>query len=159
MVSHESLGPLFIGRAQHPLPLFDHRLGPSVVHRLRRQQPDSRVMVLRVVPPHKFLTKSPRILDLSKALRKLRPVLQRLELALRIYGLSFETCGRLCVFVIPRSASNKATGLDVIDVPRSAWIVSCSGAMFCLPLVSPISRLANSALSRGATIHPTTYRL
>src|SRR6266851_5660926 len=114
MVSHESLGPLFIGRAQHPLPLFDHRLGPSVVHRLRRQQPDPRVMVLRVVPPHKFLTKS---------------------------------------------ASNKATGLDVIDVPRSAWIVSCSGAMFCLPLVSPISRLANSALSRAATIHPTTYRL
>src|SRR5262249_23511754 len=40
-------------------------------------------------------------------------------------GLSFETCGRACVFVTPRSASKRATGLDVIADPRSAWIVSC----------------------------------
>jgi len=31
------------------------------------------------------------------------------------YGLSFETCGRLCVLVTPRSASKNATGLDLID--------------------------------------------
>src|SRR5262245_33803222 len=29
-------------------------------------------------------------------------------------GLSFETYGRACVFVTPRSASKRATGLDVI---------------------------------------------
>ena len=28
-------------------------------------------------------------------------------------GLSSDTCGRLCVFVTPRSASNRATGLDL----------------------------------------------
>src|SRR5438270_5357901 len=36
------------------------------------------------------------------------------------YGLSSETWGRLWVLVIPRSAIRKATGLDVIEEPRSA---------------------------------------
>src|SRR6266699_4565090 len=112
MSSPETLWPLFISRAPHPLPLFDHRLGPSVVDSLRCQQPDPRVMVLRVVPPHKFLTKSPRILDRSKALRKLRPVLQRLELALRI-RIVIRDLRPAMRLRDPRSASNKATGLDV----------------------------------------------
>src|SRR5437773_6258647 len=46
-------------------------------------------------------------------------------------GLSLETWGRLCVFVIPRSASRNATGFEVMAEPRSAWIVSCSRAMRC----------------------------
>src|SRR5487761_357955 len=47
------------------------------------------------------------------------------------YGLSSETCGRLCVLVTPKSASRKATGLELIDVPRSACSVSWPGRMFC----------------------------
>src|ERR1035437_2304474 len=43
------------------------------------------------------------------------------------YGLSSETCGRLWVFVTPKSASRKATGLELIDVPRSACNVSWPG--------------------------------
>src|SRR5271165_3898149 len=39
-------------------------------------------------------------------------------------GLSSDTCGRLCDWVTPRSASRNATGLEVIEEPRSAWMVS-----------------------------------
>ena len=35
-------------------------------------------------------------------------------------GLSLLVCGRECVLVIPRSASKNATGLEVIELPRSA---------------------------------------
>src|SRR3982074_1549174 len=65
------------------------------------------------------------------------------------YGLSLETCGRECDFVTPRSARNKATGFDVIDDPRSAWMVSVPGTIswfshvFAIN-VSPVRR------SRGA---------
>jgi hypothetical protein len=38
--------------------------------------------------------------------------------------LSFETWGRGCVFVTPRSESNRATGFEAIDEPRSACSVS-----------------------------------
>src|SRR5262245_18808331 len=68
-------------------------------------------------------------------------------------GLSFETCGRAWVFVTPRSASKRATGLDAIADPRSAWMVSCPGPMLCLAQVSAMNRSANMALSRWAH-HP-----
>src|SRR5437016_2237871 len=44
-------------------------------------------------------------------------------------GLSLETCGRAWVLVTPRSASNRATGSEVIAEPRSAWIVNWPRAM------------------------------
>ncbi len=40
------------------------------------------------------------------------------------YGLSLDTCGRLWDWVKPRSASRNATGLEVIDEPWSAWMLS-----------------------------------
>ena len=69
-----------------------------------------------------------------------------LALLQEVFSLT-ETCGRLCVFVTPRSASKRATGLDLIEVPRSVWSVSCPGWMCCFLQLSSISRLANSALS------------
>src|SRR6476469_4754398 len=51
-------------------------------------------------------------------------------------GLSLLVCGRECDFVTPRSASKNATGLDAIDEPLSAWIVSVSESMPCLAMVS-----------------------
>ena len=36
------------------------------------------------------------------------------------YQLALETCGRECDLVTPRSESSSATGLDVIELPRSA---------------------------------------
>ena len=51
-------------------------------------------------------------------------------------GLSLETCGRAWVLVTPRSASKRATGLEVIAGPRSAWMVSCPRSMPCRPQVA-----------------------
>ena len=58
----------------------------------------------------------------------------------------------------PRSASRNATGLEVIEEPRSAWMVSWSRPMPCLAQVWRISTSASGADSRLATIQPTTYR-
>ena len=74
-------------------------------------------------------------------------------------GLSLETWGREWLRVTPRSASNSATGLLVIDVPRSAWRNNWPGPIPCVAQVSAINRWASAADSRGATIHPVTYRL
>ena len=74
-------------------------------------------------------------------------------------GLSLDTCGRPCVLVTPRSASKRATGLEVMAGPRSAWTVSCSRAMAWRAQVSRMNWVASVALSRWATIQPTTYRL
>src|SRR5664280_715014 len=51
------------------------------------------------------------------------------------YGLSLLTCGREWDWVTPRSASSRATGLDVIELPRSACRVSWSRRTFCLAQV------------------------
>jgi len=70
-------------------------------------------------------------------------------------GVSSETCGRLCVLVIPRSASKNATG-SRSSTTRVRVDGQLAGAMACLAQVSSINRFASSALSRGATSQPTT---
>jgi hypothetical protein len=50
----------------------------------------------------------------------------------------------------------KATGFEVIEEPRSAWMVNFPGSICCFAQVSAISRFASSALSPSATIQPTT---
>ena len=69
-----------------------------------------------------------------------------------------ETCGRLWVLVTPRSASKRATGLEVIDDPRSACRVSVPWAIPCRSQVCAIKRWARTADSWAAAIQPTTYR-
>jgi hypothetical protein len=49
--------------------------------------------------------------------------------------------------------------LDVIEEPRSAWMVSWPRVMPCFAQVAAISFSARAADSRVATIQPTTYRL
>jgi len=56
--------------------------------------------------------------------------------------------------VTPKSASKKATGLELIEVPRSACRVSWPRWMFCFAATLFDQPLASSALSRIATIHP-----
>src|SRR5215210_5993452 len=72
------------------------------------------------------------------------------------YGLSLETCGREWVLVTPRSASRNATGLEVIEDPRSACTVRVPGRICCLAVVSASSRSASAACSAWATVQPTT---
>jgi hypothetical protein len=45
---------------------------------------------------------------------------------------------------------------DVIDGPRSAWMASWPGAIPCRRQASSMSFFASVALSRCATIQPTT---
>jgi hypothetical protein len=60
--------------------------------------------------------------DGAEADGKIRSVLQRLEWDSE-KGLSFDVFGREWLFVTPRAVSRSATGLDIIEVPRSACAV------------------------------------
>jgi len=71
-------------------------------------------------------------------------------------ALSLDTWGRECVLPMPRSASSSATGLEVIEVPRSAWIVSVPGGTPWPATARAMKASASSADSAGATIQPTT---
>ena len=61
-------------------------------------------------------------------------------------GLSLLTRGRECERVTPRSASSAETGLEVIEVPRSACTV-CGGA----PLRSMASAMKSAASAESST--------
>ena len=72
------------------------------------------------------------------------------------YGLSLEVCGRESDLVTPRSASSRATGLLVIEGPRSECMVSWSGSIPCRRQVSAIRLLGQrGALPRGQ--HPAGH--
>jgi hypothetical protein len=47
------------------------------------------------------------------------------------------------------------TGLEVMEEPRSAWMVSCPRLMPCLATVAAMSFSARAADSQVATIQPT----
>ena len=73
--------------------------------------------MLFVVPAEKSLRKGTAVLNAPETVRELRPILQGAELTLSLYGLSFETCGQLCVLVTPRSASKKTPGGSLPRAP------------------------------------------
>ena len=115
------------------------------------------VAMFVVIPGEEGLAVPAGGLDGVEATGEVGPVLQGLELGFAD-GLSSDTCGRLCDWVTPRSASSNATGLAVIEEPRSAWMVNWSRPIACLAQVWRISTSARAADSRVATIQPTTYR-
>jgi hypothetical protein len=114
--------------------------------------------MLGVVPAEEPLAEGAGVLDAAEPLREGRMVLERLDW-LSEYGLSLDTLGREWDLVTPRSVSSSATGLDVIEVPRSAWMVSWCGSTCWAVIISASGRSARLAASRAATIHPTTERL
>ena len=75
-------------------------------------------MVL-VVPTEETSAKKVGVLERAEAGWETGPVFEVRKWASE-YGLSLEQCGRLWVLVTPRSASKKATGLEAMEVPRSA---------------------------------------
>src|SRR5271168_4116283 len=81
----EALGVAGIGLVEHLLSLLDDLFGPAVMQHIGCQKCDSAVMVLVVVPGEKALAKGACILDRAEALRELGPVLEGLELALRVW--------------------------------------------------------------------------
>ena len=129
--------------------------GEAVVDIVRRAEPDAAVVVIAVVPVEEVAAVGPRVLDVHEAVGEVGAVFECLEGGSE-KGLSLDTCGREWVLVTPRSASSSATGLEVIELPRSAWIVSWPGWMPWRSQVSWMSFSASAALSSCATIQPTT---
>src|SRR5438105_13567627 len=104
--------------------------GLTVVDHGGRHQAKAGVVVLVVIPWKKDWQK-PRASSIEPKRSGKPGRYFKVRNWLSEYGLSSETCGRLWVLTTPRSASNRATGLDFMEEPRSAWTVSWPGAMFC----------------------------
>jgi hypothetical protein len=116
--------PLRVGRVglvEHDGAVGSDLRSGVVVDRCGGVEPERGVPVLVVVGVEERGAEHAGVVDRPEPLGERRAVLERLELGLGI-GLSSETWGREWLLVTPRSASNSATGLEVMEVPRSAWI-------------------------------------
>ena len=123
-LADEALGMSGVGGGEHLGAGVVGVLGLAVVDDLGGQQADARVAVLGVVPAEEVLAEGSGLLDRGEAVREAGAVLQGLELRLGV-RVVVRDVGREWVLVTPRSASRKATGLEVIEDPRSAWRVNC----------------------------------
>ena len=95
-----------MGRVEYGLARGQDRVRLPEVDYGRRQQAQAPVVMLVVLPMNELAAEVQGVLEAGEAVGELRPVLQRLELALRegIKGLSSETCGWLWDLVIPNVA-------------------------------------------------------
>src|SRR2546430_13634680 len=82
--SYEALRVTLVGNIEHLLALPQEVFRLTIVNHRWRQQAYPRVTVLPVVPPKKTLTESTTVLNAPKAVRELRPILERAELTLGI---------------------------------------------------------------------------
>jgi hypothetical protein len=73
-----------VSGVEYHLTLRQDGLGFAEMNHGRGQQPEAGVPVLLVVPPEKLLTEGAAVLDAAEAVREVRPVLHRAELALRM---------------------------------------------------------------------------
>src|ERR1019366_1102986 len=115
-------------------------------------------MVVVVVPGKEALTKGPCVLDGAESVGELGPVLESLELALRVWVVVRDMRSAMG-FSHAQISQHQRHRFGGHEVPRSAWMVRVPATMDCFSQVAAISRLANSAVSRPATIQPTTLRL
>lgn len=67
----------------HLMPVGEHVVGTAVVDVRRREIDQPAVMVCVVVPVEEIVTHAPRVLDRSKPIGKLRPILERAKLRFR----------------------------------------------------------------------------
>ncbi len=96
----------------------------------------------------------PALLHLSEIINKVGLPKQTLDL---VHLRTSQING--CAGCIHMHADDLGTGLEVIEDPRSAWMLSCPRVMPCPAQVAAISFSARAADSRVATIQPTAYRL
>ena len=73
-----------VGCREYGLPGCQHGVGLAEVDHRRRQQPQPPVVMLEVLPVDERAAEVQSVLEAAKAVGELRPVLQRLELALRV---------------------------------------------------------------------------
>lgn len=88
-----------------------------------REQADAAVMVLGVVPGKEALAKAACILDRAEAFRELGSVLQGLELTFRERVVVGDV-GPAVGLGDSQVGQQQGAGLEVMEVPRSAWMVS-----------------------------------
>ena len=69
-----------ISLGEHCRPRSDAFLGQAVMHVGGRQQPETRMLMLGVVPDEERVAMRPRVLDRAEARRKCRAIPERLEL-------------------------------------------------------------------------------
>ncbi len=121
----------------------------------RRENAESRVAELIVIPGEELWGEITSILQRPKRSGKPGRYFQRPEMAFRIRVVvgDMRATG-------PGDAEvrhQKGDGFeDVMEEPRVTRIVSFPGSIACLPQVSAMSRLAQLELSPSATIQPTT---
>ena len=93
-------------------------------------EPDAGVAVLVVVVVEEDLAERTGVLDAVEAGGEGGAVLEGLERGVAV-GVVVADMGRLWLRSTPRSTSNWETGLEVIEVPRSACNVRLPGVMPC----------------------------
>lgn len=123
--------------------------GGAVVDRRGGVQPYAGVAVGVVVVIEEHHAERSGVFDAAEPAGERGAVLEGLELGFAVGGLSLETCGRLWLRATPRSTSSWATGLEVIDVPRSACTVSWSRPMPRVVSMSAMNASASSPVSAG----------
>jgi hypothetical protein len=148
---------LGVGAIEDDGSLLAHESSSPVVHVGRGGEPDPGVTMLVVVPTEGPAAEGVGVLEAAEPVGELGPVLEGAELALA-EGLSLLTCGRLWLFVTPRSASRRASGLAVRGDPRSARMVSWPCSTFRSATVSASRASARRAFSAWASIQPDTER-
>jgi hypothetical protein len=129
--------------------------GTAVVDVGGGEQRDPAVTVLKVVPAEEALAERAGVGDAAEPVREGRVVLEGLELAFGV-GVVIRDVRAAWDLVTPRSLNSRATGLEVIEVPRSACTVSVPASTPWAAIVSASNRSASCAASPAATIHPTT---
>jgi hypothetical protein len=164
-LADEPLGMGGIGAVEHVGAGAGDGFGATLVHIGWGEQRDPAVVVLVVIPAEEVLAEGAGVVDRAEPGGEGRVVFEGLELAFAVgivVGTWGRECARECERVTPRSASNMATGLEVIleviEVPRSAWMASWPAWMPWAAMVSASSRSARAAAWRVATIQPGTYR-
>jgi hypothetical protein len=133
---------------------MDLDLGCGVeVDRRRGVHADPGVAMLMVVGGEEPLAERAGVGERPEPVREVGHILEGLNCASE-YGLSFEHRGRECDRRTPRSVMSSDTGFEVIEPPRSAWIVC--GARWLRAMASVRKSFATTASSVLATSHPTT---
>ena len=107
-------------------------------------QPEPAVMMVVVVPGEEFLAVRAGGLDRGEPGGEARPVLQGFELGFGVRVVVGDVRAEWD-WVTPRSASSSATGLEVMELPRSACRLSRPRVMPCLAQVAAISFSASTA--------------
>jgi hypothetical protein len=129
--------------------------GGAVVDRRRGVQADAGVAVVMVVIVEEGVAEGAGVFDAAEVGWEGGAVLEGLVDRFGVGVVVGDVRGEW-VRPMPRSARSSATPLEVIEVPRSAWMVRAARSIPWAPTAAVMKASASSAVSVVATIQPTT---